>query len=319
MKVIFSSAEHAARTGDNVANGGVRMHNQYVDLLNRHGIDAYVCTFDGKYTPWLMQHAPHVSIEQVARWKDDGEELKFVTTWLASRALFEAMDGDDFYYLDGETKWTIRFERAFNELRPRIRKIAAISRYIESWHMAHDDERVVSLPCACDTRHWFNDPSARAGGRIGYMTEGPMVPTQIKRIADAIPSYEFMCLDCLNITDEHEEAVRNLMQTCDMFLGMSPSKDPLWGQGFGLTGLEAMHAGAVPIMFDTLGCREYLINGFNGYLVKEGNTNAVIDRILFFDYNPRELEAMRNNGLSLARSAFALNDRWHTVKEWLDL
>lgn len=42
-------------------------------------------------------------------------------------------------------------------------------------------------------------------------------------------------------------------------------------EGFGLIGLEAMTAGAVPIMSNSFGVQEYLKDGISGYLIKEVN------------------------------------------------
>jgi hypothetical protein len=311
MKIIVSSCESEQRTGDGIRNGGVRMHNDLVQLLNDNGVKAYVCTYDGKYTPWMVgPHAPHCSLAQVQEWKDAGEELKYVTTWPAAEAFLEA--ADKFYYYDGELKWTLKHLRRLEAVRERILGIAGICKYIQAWHMARWQTPAALISCACN-QWWYPRPERRVTRRIGYMYEGPNTKHQVNEIASALSAVT----DCEFF--EVEKHVRDEMQTCDIFLGMFQSKYELWGQGFGLPGIEAMHCGCVPVVFDTLGNREYLIDGYNGYAVPENDVGAMIERVKHLLLNRAEKEQVRQRSLDIADNAFRLASRWPLVKEWLEL
>ena len=59
--------------------------------------------------------------------------------------------------------------------------------------------------------------------------------------------------------------IYELLQKSDIYV------DTSYSEGFGLTALEAMAAGCIPIVSDSFGVRDYLINKKNGLVVKEVN------------------------------------------------
>jgi len=68
-------------------------------------------------------------------------------------------------------------------------------------------------------------------------------------------------------------------------------------EGFGLIGLEAMTAGAVPVMSNSFGVQEYLKDGINGYLIKEVNDpDKYIEKISSIVNDNSLFSIMKNNG-----------------------
>lgn len=61
---------------------------------------------------------------------------------------------------------------------------------------------------------------------------------------------------------------------------------------FGLVLLEAMSSGLPVICLDGGGNRDIILNGKNGFLLSENNTNLFFEKILYFKNNPKEYEKM---------------------------
>ncbi len=77
--------------------------------------------------------------------------------------------------------------------------------------------------------------------------------------------------------------------------------DTSFSEGFGLTSLEAMASGCVPIASNSLGVNEYFQDGFNGILVKNvNNPEEYILQIQKLIDNKALLRKMRNNGKKTA-------------------
>ena len=67
-------------------------------------------------------------------------------------------------------------------------------------------------------------------------------------------------------------------------------------EGFGLTPLEAMAAGAVPIVSESFGIHEYTVDGENSFIIKEvNNVNKYIEKVEYLLENKAILEEMSHN------------------------
>lgn len=73
---------------------------------------------------------------------------------------------------------------------------------------------------------------------------------------------------------QDRNTIYQLLQQSDFYIDTSLS------EGFGLTALEAMAAGCIPIVSDSLGINEYIKNNENGIIVKEiNNSTTYIQKI----------------------------------------
>jgi len=82
-----------------------------------------------------------------------------------------------------------------------------------------------------------------------------------------------------------------LLQNTDLYVDASVN------EGFGLIGLEAMACGAVPIMSNSFGINEYLINGENGYIVNEvNNSDKYMEMIREVLEDEKIFHKMKNSG-----------------------
>lgn len=78
----------------------------------------------------------------------------------------------------------------------------------------------------------------------------------------------------------------NQLQTSHVFIF------PTMGEGFGLVLLEAMAAGLPVITTANCGGADIVTEGKDGFLIKVGDTDSLVDRIMWFKNNPDEASVM---------------------------
>lgn len=317
--ILISSANDAQSTGDAPFNGGVKLYALWVKLLRQHGYPAYVVTYDGKYTEWLMDHPlPFLSIAEAAALKASRQDIRWMTGWLWSKAFLDLAADDGIYFFDAELAFTAGVQRNLLALwLPSMRKIATHSRTQQAWYGATFGLMPMFIPEWSDTKHWHPRPECRVPNRIGFMDEG----------AETLNDIDLIRLGCKanGLTPEFvqisgsEAQVLEQMQSCDLFLGLGRGKHPLFGEGCNRSGQEAMHAGCVVLMYDQHGNREYLLNDYNGYLVPVERTDLLTKRIVRLLNFPILKENLRWRSVDFAVNYFTPEKRWNAVAEFLDL
>ncbi len=86
-------------------------------------------------------------------------------------------------------------------------------------------------------------------------------------------------------------------------------------EGFGLVALEAMAAGAVPIVSESFGIHEYAIDGKNSFIIKEiNNVNQYIEKVEYLLTQEKTLEEMSKNAQTTALQ-FDIDER---TKEYIE-
>lgn len=73
-------------------------------------------------------------------------------------------------------------------------------------------------------------------------------------------------------------------------------------EGHSISQVEAMAAGAVPVITDTSGARDDVQDGYNGYVVGIGQTEEIVDRILFLQEHREILEQMGRRAYETIRN-----------------
>ena len=134
--VIISSCKDADASGDARYNGGYKIYNLWVKLLRGKGFQAYIATYDGSHTPWLIEHQPTISLNTVKKWKDAGLPLQFVTGWADATAFIEL--ADSLYYYDCELTYSSGPHKdilARLIQSGKIKTIGSNSRIQQGWHM----------------------------------------------------------------------------------------------------------------------------------------------------------------------------------------
>lgn len=90
--------------------------------------------------------------------------------------------------------------------------------------------------------------------------------------------------------------IYKLLQNSDLYIDASLS------EGFGLTALEAMAGGCVPIVSDSMGINEYIKNNHNGIVIKDlNNANSYIKEISRVLTDKNLLNSLREQALETAK------------------
>ncbi len=79
---------------------------------------------------------------------------------------------------------------------------------------------------------------------------------------------------------------------------------PSYREGTPRSVLEAMAMARPIITTDAPGCRETVINGFNGFKVKVRSTKELVDAMKFFKNNPKSIKEMGNNSLEIVKERY---------------
>ena len=93
--------------------------------------------------------------------------------------------------------------------------------------------------------------------------------------------------------------VRSVINDCSVFV--LPSYYP---EGTPRTILEAMSMGRAIITTDSVGCRETVINEYNGFLIEPKNTQDLISKMELFISHTDSIRSMGESSLSLAAEKF---------------
>lgn len=316
--LIFASAcVNETNTGGQKYNGGVKMLNLLVKILRHKGYEAYLVTYDGIYDDWLIEHQPTISLKEFINKKNNNENHICITSFLGSTSFLKKCK--DFYYWDMELALSdnIHFNKTFNYIRKTKTQIAGVNSMICAWHQAHWNRPCLLLPDWVDNDYWFPLEEVRKSNRIGYMNEGPETYHKIEEIKKILFSkgYDFE----FNLISGNEKECLNSLRTCNIFLGMNPGKDPIWGESFGLPGMEAMAVGCAVISNDYQGNREYIHNSFNGLLVNGDNPIEYVEKIIYLMNHPDEVNKIKENSSAFLESYFGKDNVWYNVKNFLNL
>lgn len=108
---------------------------------------------------------------------------------------------------------------------------------------------------------------------------------------------------------QSRNTIYQLLQQSDFYIDTSLS------EGFGLTALEAMSTGCIPIVSDSLGINEYIKNNENGIIIKEvNNSTAYVHKIEKLLSDQQLARRLIENALLTAKSY----DFDNLVKQYLD-
>ena len=79
---------------------------------------------------------------------------------------------------------------------------------------------------------------------------------------------------------------------------------PSYHEGTPKTVLEAMAMGRSIITSDAPGCRETVIDGYNGYLVEVGDIHAIVDKMKYLISNPNLCKKIGGASLEIAKEKY---------------
>jgi glycosyltransferase involved in cell wall biosynthesis len=76
-------------------------------------------------------------------------------------------------------------------------------------------------------------------------------------------------------------------------------------EGFGLSVLEGMNRGCVPIVTETCGCRDAISDGVNGFVVRVGDVEAVASLVRQVDQDRAALASMSEDARRTVKESFS--------------
>nr|WP_285889738.1 glycosyltransferase [Neobacillus niacini] len=77
---------------------------------------------------------------------------------------------------------------------------------------------------------------------------------------------------------------------------------PSLADGFGLSVLEALSCGIPTICSDNSGVSDLIEDGYNGFVVRTGNSKDIYEKLVWFDQNRDKLPSMSDNARKTAKS-----------------
>ena len=76
-------------------------------------------------------------------------------------------------------------------------------------------------------------------------------------------------------------------------------------EGFGLSVLEGMNRGCVPIVTETCGCRDAILDGVNGFVVRVGDVESVASLVRQVDQDRAALASMSEDARRTVKESFS--------------
>ena len=103
--------------------------------------------------------------------------------------------------------------------------------------------------------------------------------------------------------------INEILQNSDIYIDASIN------EGFGLTALEAMTAGCVPIVSNSFGVTEYMENNKNGFIIDEvNNVERYYEKLSILINDEKLLATMKKNGSNTCKKF----DFDNNVKNYID-
>jgi len=319
--ILLSSCKGPEQPGDGKYNGGVKNYNMWAKLLKQHGYDAYIVTWDGSYDPWLCEYQPYIDIYRAAEIAQEGNAI-LVTTWLDSPAILNLFE--TFYYNDHEIHWSHQYRDLLHLYlhQDRIKRVAVTNQLAVMWYMERYKIKPDLIQVWYDRDYWIPRPSKRVIHRIGYMIENTCQDVDMAQEAQFVADHCRRCgfdIELFPMSGGNEADLIEMMQTCDIYIGLGQGKHPLWGEGGPAMHIEAMLAGVVVVAYDSGGNHEYLINGYSGFVVPRGNVRNMANQVVNLLRHPNIRERVRWIGSAFAARNFTSQVRWPQVAQFLRL
>lgn len=314
--IIFVSACVDERLkGDWKYNGGIKELNYLVKLLRQKGYESYIVTYDGKYENWLIEHQPHISLEDFKKMSNKNDNIRCVTSWAAAKSFLA--ECQEIYFWDMELFYSEndQFPLIKKLYDKKIAKVAGITRTIQAWHMSNFQKYCFLLPNLIDLNVWKASPEKREKNRIGYLDEGLHSKKYIEIIKNKTQGLglEFILLK------GNEQEILHSMQSCNIFLSLNIGKDKLWGEGCPRTIIESLAVGCISISFDIIGNREIIIDGYNGIITPRYQPDMMANAIIYLYKNQKIMESYRNNSFAILNACHTFEKRWLVIQKFLDL
>jgi glycosyltransferase involved in cell wall biosynthesis len=207
-------------------------------------------------------------------------------------------------YLHGITRWDPdRMKRVLSSPIPKI----AVASYLVPLVEAEDGEKVISvIPNGIDRTEYFMsvDESEKDGVGTIYSSHAAKDPKTtvacIQKLSTIRPELPIRIFGTEKKPKLLAQALYrrfpSVQQARELY-----SKSLVWimasmSEGFPAPPLEAMACGAVPVVTDCGGTRDIIVDGENGFLVRVGDVDRIVDRVMLLLSDKMLRDRMRAKG-----------------------
>lgn len=307
--------------------GGIAVILEHANRLIKRGYDVILISMQETSikADWFPNNL--VSIYPLSN-APENIDILVATEWGTTYIVDKMMADKKFYFIQSdESKF---YEDENRDLKERALntynfnfEFITMAKWIQKWLKENFNRESVYVPNALNPETIFpSQPlEPKNPNKIRILLEGP-IDFKFKGMADAFKVIEDLdcevwCVSYFGRPKAHwkcdkffekvpMDQMKYIYSSCDILLKMSRV------ESFGYPPLEMMACGGCVVVGETSGYAEYIIDGYNAFVVKQGDINGARSAIkrLINDANLREI--MIKNGLETAK-------KWNNWEKSIDL
>lgn len=307
--------------------GGIAVILEHTNRLVRRGYDVIMISMQETSTKadWFPNNL--VSIYSLSS-APENIDILVATEWgttyivdkIKANKKFYFIQSDESKFYEGENEELK--EKALNTYNFKFEFIT-MARWIQKWLKENFNRESIYVPNALNPATIFPSPplEPKNPNKIRILLEGP-IDFKFKGMADAFKVIEGLdcevwCISYFGRPKDHwkcdrffekvpMDQMKYIYSSCDILLKMSRV------ESFGYPPLEMMACGGCVVVGETSGYDEYAIDGYNAFIVKQGDiegARSAIKKLI----NDSDLRArMAKNGLETAK-------KWNNWEKSIDI
>jgi glycosyltransferase involved in cell wall biosynthesis len=258
----------------------------------------------------LVQGAPATDIVVATHWTTAAWAREMVDAGRAKQAAYFLQDYEPWFYSEEESEARARVRQTYDLIAHKV----VTSEWLRKL-LADEGHESRTIPLGLDLGFFYPRPVARGPRPVVSAMARPRTPRRafdfvvatLAKVHDAMPDADIVLfgeqIDSLKlpfpyrgagVITDHEDLARLYSSARVHFDGSD-------FQGFGLPALEAMACGAVSVLTDTGGVREYARDGENCLLVPPRDVDAAAGAILRLLSDESLVTRLRDAGFSTSR------------------
>ena len=311
-------------------SGGALVVMQLVNELRLLGVDAHVVALRARRDRrrevfrWRLQVNPivfaneqalikgmHASDVVVAtHWTTAAVVRKLVDAGRAKQAAYFVQDYEPWFYPEADAQSRARVQRTYGLIPHKV----VTSEWLHGL-LARDGSDSRTIPLGLDLGFFYPRPSRESARPVVLAMARPRTPRRafdfvvatLAKVHDAMPDAEIVLfgeqIDSLDLPFPYRSAgvVTDNEQLARLYSGARVHFDGSDFQAFGLPALEAMACGAVSVLTDAGGVREYARDGENCLLVAPRDTDAAAAAIARLLSDDALVDRLREAGFATSR------------------
>jgi glycosyltransferase involved in cell wall biosynthesis len=311
-------------------SGGALVVMQLVNELRLLGVDARVVAWRGprdrrrEVFRWRLQVTPTVFADEHAlvaglpatdvvvatHWTTAAWVRELVDAGRAKQAAYFVQDYEPWFYSEEESAARARVKRTYELISHKV----VTSEWLRKL-LAADGYESRTIPLGLDLGFFYPRPVERASRPVVLAMARPRTPRRafdfvvatLAKVHDAMPDVDIVLfgeqIDSLKLPFPYRSAgvITDHDELARLYSSARVHFDGSDFQAFGLPAVEAMACGAVSVLTDAGGVREYARNGENCLLVRPRDVEAAAAAILRLLSDQPLVARLREAGFATSR------------------